>query len=613
MRRFGFAITTVLLLVAASFVSSTTAIASGGTRHPGPAGPHAIARSAHVAAATTSSRAPAIRSSLALSCDGQFDAIASPNGTGHNVLISTAAISFNDVWSVGFQTSVSNVDRTLAEHWTGGSWSVVPTVNSGSSHNDLFGVSGSSSTNVWAVGAYETNTTTHTTASLALRWNGTSWSKVTTVNPSSYSYLFAVTALSSSNVWAVGTYYNFTVGAYQNLVEHFNGSSWSVVASPNTDFPDTWNQLFAVSAFSATHIWAVGSLAPNAGPRKSLALHWNGSTWLVVTTFNAAGDNEILGVSALEPGHAVGVGYGGFISGSTPAQAYQWGLFVTPSTSTTSLLNLPVTGDVVLENVARSANSVWAVGYYRSTVSAPRQTLVWHATWDSSAHTLVFDSSPGTSANPGAVNSVLFGVAAVSPSVFWAAGYSNSGSSDQTLAELYCALNLDLVAPATAVPGSAFSVTVTAKNPDTSTATDYRGTVHFTSSDSQAVLPADYAFTSGDAGAHTFSGVVLKDTSNQPTTITVSDKVTPFISDSAAITVACPGVCQAPAATPGSRDVLPGPTSSPSPRAANQSTGGTPGPRTPWGLVFPLGLFAFALSAHRRGRSKEKSNVQDEP
>src|SRR5207247_4793697 len=36
------------------------------------------------------------------------------------------------------------------------------------------------------------------------------------------------------------------------------------------------------------------------------------------------------------------------------------------------------------------------------------------------------------------------------------------------------------------------------------TVTGYAGTVHFTSSDAQAVLPADFAFQSADSGVHTF-------------------------------------------------------------------------------------------------------------
>jgi hypothetical protein len=39
-------------------------------------------------------------------------------------------------------------------------------------------------------------------------------------------------------------------------------------------------------------------------------------------------------------------------------------------------------------------------------------------------------------------------------------------------------------------------------------ATGYRGTVHFTSSDAKAGLPADYTFTAADNGAHTFAATL---------------------------------------------------------------------------------------------------------
>ena len=588
MRKLGVAATTVLLLAAASIVSPAAA-ASGAGRLPGPAGPHAVARPVHPTAPAASGRAPATASTLSVACDGQFNAVASYNAAGHNLLLNTAVISPNDVWSVGFQ-NVNNRDRTLAEHWNGTAWSYAATVNTGSSHNDLFGVSGIATNNVWAVGAYETNTTSHATATMAQHWNGTSWSKVATVNPSSYSYLFAVAAVSSNSVWAVGTTYNFSVGAYQTLVEHYNGSSWSVISSPNTGFSDTWNQLFAISALSDTDIWAVGSLTPSVGPLQSLAVHSDGTIMSVVGTPNMIGDNELLSVNALEPGHAVGVGYGGFVSGSSPAVAMQWDLVAT-GVSMAGPLTLPVSGDVLLESVARSSDAVWAVGFYQSTLSSPRQTLVWKATWDSSAHTIAWAASPGTSDSPGSASNILFGAAAVSPGVFWAVGFSFSGVNDQTLTELYCSLHFDVAAPPTATSGVAFSVTVTATNADSSTATDYRGTVHFTSSDPQAVLPGDYTFTPGDSGVHTFTGVVLKSPYNQPTTITASDTVMPFIVGSDSVTVTCSGICQSSGGTPGGRDVLPGPTPSP------------PGPRTPWGLVFPLGLFALALSAHPWRRS----------
>ncbi len=71
------------------------------------------------------------------------------------------------------------------------------------------------------------------------------------------------------------------------------------------------------------------------------------------------------------------------------------------------------------------------------------------------------------------------------------------------------------------ITGTAASVTVTAVDPFGNVAISYRGTVHFTSSDSAATLPADYPFTSSSAGVHTFtSGVTLRTPGEQSVTAT---------------------------------------------------------------------------------------------
>jgi hypothetical protein len=59
--------------------------------------------------------------------------------------------------------------------------------------------------------------------------------------------------------------------------------------------------------------------------------------------------------------------------------------------------------------------------------------------------------------------------------------------------------------PSPVTAGTSNNFTVTARDPYGNTATSYRGTVHFTSSDSQATLPADYTFVAADNGVHTFS------------------------------------------------------------------------------------------------------------
>jgi len=71
--------------------------------------------------------------------------------------------------------------------------------------------------------------------------------------------------------------------------------------------------------------------------------------------------------------------------------------------------------------------------------------------------------------------------------------------------------------------GMAQSLTVTARDGFGNTATGYRGTVHFTSTDGQAVLPANYAYTATDAGSHTFSAT-LKTAGSRA--ITAADTIT---------------------------------------------------------------------------------------
>ena len=81
--------------------------------------------------------------------------------------------------------------------------------------------------------------------------------------------------------------------------------------------------------------------------------------------------------------------------------------------------------------------------------------------------------------------------------------------------------------PSSYTPGTANNFTVTAKDTFGNTAAGYTGTVHFTSSDTQAVLPANYTFVAADSGMHTFSAT-LKTAGTQ--SITATDNVTASIS-----------------------------------------------------------------------------------
>ncbi len=72
--------------------------------------------------------------------------------------------------------------------------------------------------------------------------------------------------------------------------------------------------------------------------------------------------------------------------------------------------------------------------------------------------------------------------------------------------------------------GGSMSIIVAAVDVYGNVAAGYTGTVHFSSSDAQAVLPADYTFTTADHGAHSFF-VTLKTAGTQ--SLAVTDTVNP--------------------------------------------------------------------------------------
>lgn len=75
---------------------------------------------------------------------------------------------------------------------------------------------------------------------------------------------------------------------------------------------------------------------------------------------------------------------------------------------------------------------------------------------------------------------------------------------------------LEFTAPPTATAGSPFTVTVTV-TVDGKRDTIINSSIHFTSSDPAAVLPANYSFTPADAGSHTWTNLFILMTSGNQT------------------------------------------------------------------------------------------------
>lgn len=214
-----------------------------------------------------------------------------PSGT---TLMGVAAAGPSDVWAVGYSNTYGT-PQTLVQRWNGAQWSVVPSpvIAGGSS---LEAVTLASADDAWAVGYRAGGLPDYaaTVVTLAVHWNGTAWSAVPSPNVSNRSNeLVAVSAVSSDDVWAVGNSRN--IGElFQNLVMHWNGADWTIVPTPNA--ANAENELYAVAAIASDDVWAVGR--SNDGIReRSVFLHWDGSAWTSVP--GPGGGEAVTGSGAL--------------------------------------------------------------------------------------------------------------------------------------------------------------------------------------------------------------------------------------------------------------------------------------------------------------------------
>lgn len=336
-----------------------------------------------------------------------WSVVHSPNVTtgefANNTFLGVTALSDKDVWAVGFESATGadlSGERPLAEHWNGSAWSVSL---AGTQNALLNAVAAASSNDVWAVGYVLVDQASANTASLVEHWNGTTWSVVNVPVPAGTvsSKLLAVTALSATNAWAVGT---FSDGVNDfALIEHWNGKAWSVFPDPVLPPEETPTALGTLAAVSANDIWA--------GP----TLHWNGTTWSPVApavNINPNAQEEgVVSMSAVSHTDVWGVGEQTILQSNGVSTDVPYTIHWNGSKWTQIPAPVPNNNSVAdtLDAVAAlSSTDVWAVG----TVGG--NGFIEH--WNGSAWSLA--STPALGAN----GSTLFGIARSATTSLWAVG-----------------------------------------------------------------------------------------------------------------------------------------------------------------------------------------------
>jgi hypothetical protein len=205
-------------------------------------------------------------------------------------IFAMASTSANDIWAVGdLLYDDGNALSALFEHWDGTEWTYSI---GGFGTPFLDGASADAPNDAWAVGYNAAVIDQDST--LAMHWNGSSWESVDTPNVGQgNNVLEGVLALAPDNVWAVG--YSTPEPPPQSaatltLIEHYDGTGWSVVPSPNIGPANSYqsNRLFGMTAYSPTDILAFGSYfaSDGSGHQMTLLLHWNGAKWGIIFSPN---------------------------------------------------------------------------------------------------------------------------------------------------------------------------------------------------------------------------------------------------------------------------------------------------------------------------------------
>lgn len=199
-----------------------------------------------------------------------------------------SADSATDGWAVGLFMDKDAFGHPLVEHFDGTAWSVVPAPQPTGIPASLAGVDELSPADAWAVGT-SGSAGDETQQPLIEHFDGTSWSIVAgaALPAGSTGALDAIGGTGPSDLWAVGLQLTAEDAQESVLFEHFDGTTWTQVPFPTQENAcdpggaDCFLEPQAVSAAAPNDVWVAGTIRePN--PTGNFLAHFNGTAWSVV-------------------------------------------------------------------------------------------------------------------------------------------------------------------------------------------------------------------------------------------------------------------------------------------------------------------------------------------
>lgn len=210
--------------------------------------------------------------------------VPTPTIPGAGYFRGITAVAPNNLWAVGAFTASDGHQHPLTEHWNGTTWVIIPSPGVVSNDNSLIEVSGVGPHDVWTVGDtfYGGPPPYVNFKSLIEHWDGRSWRIVPSPNGTNHTVLYGIKAISGTLAWTVGEYSPSAQGyPIYTLAERWDGTAWTIVSTLNNT--TRGDQLFSVSATRPQDVWASGT-SRMSGPSTwdFVVEHWDGTSWSIV-------------------------------------------------------------------------------------------------------------------------------------------------------------------------------------------------------------------------------------------------------------------------------------------------------------------------------------------
>jgi hypothetical protein len=238
-------------------------------------------------------------------------------------LSGVSCVSATDCFAVG--DTIGDFTLPLIEHWDGTAWSqatapALPAANGVELSGVLDAVSCVTSTDCTAVGMTENRTNPAVSgdgSTLIEHWDGTAWTVVNSPNPTGatpYSRLYSVACVSGGGCVAVGESSDAKSTLVSTLVERWDGATWSIVPSPEPT-GSRYSTLQSVSCGAPQHCIAVGdtSTGHDDPAVATLIEQWDGASWTLAASPNPPGVmySMLYAVSCVTASHCVAAGNSG--------------------------------------------------------------------------------------------------------------------------------------------------------------------------------------------------------------------------------------------------------------------------------------------------------------